>query len=119
MRAGWWVMLLCMNLVNMMMSVLSGTGWWITSGIGATICAVVAFRIQWGERVNAEPQLPAGAVLKSKADQTYTIPGETTSRWKVGDEIVAVATDIGTVIISREYAERMGIKGKHGKVVDG
>lgn len=67
----------------------------------------------------AEAKPPTGAELKSHTEQTYTIPGEKTDRWKVGDEVVAVNTELGAVVISRAYADRMGIEGIRGKVVDG
>lgn len=67
----------------------------------------------------AETHSPTGTELKHYSEQTYTIPGETTNRWEIGDEIVAVTTELGTVVLSKAYAERMDIKGKPGKVVEG
>ena len=39
-------------------------------------------------------------------------------RWKVGDEIVTVHSEAGTVVISKATADRMGIQGKHGRIIE-
>lgn len=39
-------------------------------------------------------------------------------RWKVGDEIVTVHSEAGTVVISKSTAEHMGIQGKPGRITE-
>lgn len=39
-------------------------------------------------------------------------------RWKVGDEIVTVHSEAGTVVISKATADRMGIQGKPGRIIE-
>lgn len=57
--------------------------------------------------------------LNAGVDISCTVTEDDAIRWKVGDEIVSVHSEAGTVVVSKAYAERMGIEGKHGKVVEG
>lgn len=66
-----------------------------------------------------------GCEPSTPLDQTQTAsPCErckgtgTITGWKVGDEIVTVTNEAGTIVMNKAYADRMGIQGKPGRVVE-
>ncbi|RAX50877.1 hypothetical protein DQ353_00295 [Arthrobacter sp. AQ5-05] len=69
------------------------------------------------KRIKAMPW--HGTDLNSGVDISCTVTAEDVPRWQVGDEFVAIPAPGGYLYVSKAYADRMGIQGQSGKVVDG
>lgn len=64
-----------------------------------------------------EPTTPLDQELTARPCERCKGTGTITG-WKVGDEIVTIHSEAGTVVISKDLADRMGIQGKPGRVIE-